>query len=163
MNDVFLYTPLMLDIGYPLGEADTSCIREQVEVMSLISQLKNKSYALHAFVAFDPVRAKYEPDALQVVVDAVRNNGAIGVKIYPPMGFKPCGNSDTKVEQQMKLFLEFCLTEDVPILSPTAVSRNTFQKIKALAQHRKRGGPSYNRTGTKIFDSILATAAVHGI
>jgi predicted TIM-barrel fold metal-dependent hydrolase len=124
--EVFLYTPAILDIGTRLGQPGTSDIDKQVKVMSLISQLKGKSYAVHAFVAFDPFRAIGDRNALKIVKDAVLNQGAIGVKIYPPMGIKPCNNSGPhgdQLNQQMKPFLEFCLREDVPILAHCSFSQ----------------------------------------
>ena len=124
--DVFLYTPAILDIGTRLGEPDTSDISEQVEVMRLISMLKGRSYAVHAFVAFDPFRAIGDTNALTVVKDAVLNKGAIGAKIYPPMGIKPCDNSGPlgdALNQQMKQFIGFCLKEDVPILAHCCFSQ----------------------------------------
>jgi predicted TIM-barrel fold metal-dependent hydrolase len=115
-KDVFLYTPAVLDIGFPLGEGNTSDLGEQVEVMSLIAQIKNRNCAVHAFVAFDPFRASSDANVLATVKDAVLNKGAIGVKMYPPMGFKPCGNANSELDLQMKDILGFCLAEDVPIL-----------------------------------------------
>jgi predicted TIM-barrel fold metal-dependent hydrolase len=125
-RDVFLYTPAVLDIGTRLGEPDTSPPGEQVEVMRLISQIKGRSYAFHAFVAFDPFRAMDDPSVLAVVQDAVRDHGAIGVKVYPPMGFKPFGNGGSlggMLDEQMRQLLRFCLTEDVPILAHCSFSQ----------------------------------------
>ncbi len=48
------------------------------------------------FVAYNPYRDSApgsDPDAaLQLVKDAVEKHGAIGVKIYPPSGYRPIGN-----------------------------------------------------------------------
>jgi hypothetical protein len=99
---VFLYTPAVLDIGFPLSEGNTSDLGEQVEVMSLISQIKSRNCAFHAFVAFDPFRASSDANVLGTVKDAVLNKGAIWVKMYPPMGVKPCRNADPELDQQMK-------------------------------------------------------------
>jgi predicted TIM-barrel fold metal-dependent hydrolase len=124
--EVFLYTPAILDIGTRLRQPDTSDICEQVEVMRLISLLKGKNYAVHAFVAFDPFRAIGDRNALTVVKDAVLSQGAIGVKIYPPMGIKPCDNTGplgNALNKQMKDFLGFCLREDVPILAHCCFSQ----------------------------------------
>jgi predicted TIM-barrel fold metal-dependent hydrolase len=124
--DIFLYTPAILDIGTRLKEPDTSDIGEQVEVMRLISQIKGRSYAVHAFVAFDPFRAMVDGNLRAVVEDAVLHQGAIGVKIYPPMGIKPCNNSGPNgdaLNKQMEPFLRFCLKEDVPILAHCSFSQ----------------------------------------
>jgi predicted TIM-barrel fold metal-dependent hydrolase len=125
-RDVFLYTPALLDIGVPLQEGNTCPVKEQVEVMSLISQIARQKYAVHPFVAFDPFRAMDDPNTLLAVKDAVYLQGAVGVKIYPPMGFRPMGNSDSfgpMLDEQMKLLLQFCLTEDVPILAHCSFSQ----------------------------------------
>jgi predicted TIM-barrel fold metal-dependent hydrolase len=125
-RDVILYTPAILDIGTRLGEGDTSPIVEQVAVMSLISQLKSKNYAVHPFVAFDPFRAIDDPNAIENVKDAVLHQGAIGVKVYPPMGFKPLGNGGSLggiLDTQMRNLLQFCLAEDVPILAHCSFSQ----------------------------------------
>jgi predicted TIM-barrel fold metal-dependent hydrolase len=125
-SDVILYTPAILDIGTRLAEPNTSDVGKQVEVMSLISQLKGRSYAVHAFVAFDPFRAIGDTNAFKVVKDAILKQGAIGVKIYPPMGIKPCNNTGplgNALDQQMKQFLGFCLKEDVPILAHCCFSQ----------------------------------------
>jgi predicted TIM-barrel fold metal-dependent hydrolase len=125
-HDVFLYTPAILDIGTPLGEGDTSPIDEQAAVMSLISQIKGTNYAVHPFVAFDPFRAIDDPNAIEDVKNAVLDQGAIGVKVYPPMGFKPLGNRGPlggMLDAQMRKLLLFCITEDVPILAHCSFSQ----------------------------------------
>jgi len=122
-KEVVLYTPAMLDIGFPLNQGDTSDLREQVKLMSLISQMKGWNCAVHAFVAFDPFRSKSDPTVLDTVMNAVQSKGAIGVKIYPPMGFKPCGNYDSELNRQMKRFLDFCLNKDVPIMAHCCFSQ----------------------------------------
>ena len=51
--------------------------------------------------------------------------GAIGVKVYPPVGFKPFGNGGSlggMLDEQMRQVLRFCLTEDVPILAHCSFS-----------------------------------------
>ncbi len=129
--EVFLYTPAILDIGTRLCEPDTSDIGEQVKVMRLIAQIKGFNCAIHPFVAFDPFRAMGDAGALAAVQDAVLNNGAVGVKIYPPMGFKPCANTGDlgpTLDQQMEQFLGFCLQEDVPILAHCCYSQYVSDK-----------------------------------
>src|SRR5690242_5883527 len=56
--------------------------------------------AIHSYVAFDPLREVYfrhgrdRISPLQLARDALANHGFVGVKLYPPMGFKPLGNSN---------------------------------------------------------------------
>jgi predicted TIM-barrel fold metal-dependent hydrolase len=136
-RDVVLYTPAMLDIGTRLGEpCRMSELADQIEVMRLISKLNHGSFATHCFVPFDPFRKG--PMALDLVKDAIRNKGAIGVKIYPPMGFKPSDNDRSSgvahhLNDRMKGLLDFCLKEDVPILAHCSYSQYVSKKEGACA------------------------------
>jgi predicted TIM-barrel fold metal-dependent hydrolase len=131
-SDVLLYTPAMLDIGSWVGEPDTSPIAEQIEVMRLISQLPGRSYSVHGFVPFDPLRAS----ALANVEHAILECGCVGVKLYPPMGFKPLGNDGPNgklLDKQMRDLLAFCLGKDVPILVHCSFSQFITPKAGACA------------------------------
>jgi predicted TIM-barrel fold metal-dependent hydrolase len=131
-SDVFLYTPAMLDIGTWVGQPNTSPLAEQIELMQLISRFPGKSYSVHAFVPFDPLRAS----ALEHVKDAVLEYGCVGVKLYPPMGFKPLGNQGPNgklLDRQMREFLRFCLDEDVPILAHCSFSQFVTPEAGACA------------------------------
>jgi predicted TIM-barrel fold metal-dependent hydrolase len=89
------------------------------------------------FVAFDPFRG---PDAVRVVQDAIESGAAIGVKFYPPSGYRAQGNGpwppepDKKPARRqwrsrygdnlpedvnktnMKLF-DYCARKNIPILA----------------------------------------------
>lgn len=82
--------------------------REQVERMQTIT-LESAGRATY-FVAWDPFVSKTEagflrenlgkplsglpvyPEALRRIDEAIRRGGALGVKFYPPMGYRPIGN-----------------------------------------------------------------------
>jgi hypothetical protein len=99
---------------------------------------------IHPFVAFDPKREVIEaPGTLEtdappptplrsnswntvatvperqgsmaIVHAAVSQSGFIGVKIYPPVGFKPCGNDDPKIDLALMRLYSWCAKYDVPI------------------------------------------------
>jgi hypothetical protein len=80
------------------GEAQETDLITQAEIMQRISVLSGGR--VHGFVPFCPLRAvahhSGQPlatwDPLDLVQDAIRNKGFIGVKLYPPMGFAPYGN-----------------------------------------------------------------------
>ena len=81
------------------GKQTKTHLLKQVEVMEQISILTRGR--VHGFVPFDPLRevaflAHKHPtthSSLDFVQKAVLNHGCIGVKLYPPMGFAPYGNS----------------------------------------------------------------------
>lgn len=113
-----IYTPAIVDYDYWLDVAPDentapgqcampaparpsfkhSVISEQVMAMSRIAQGQPKGHAVFGFVPFDPfrqamnVRDNVRGTALDVVKDAIENRGFIGVKLYPPMGFRPMDN-----------------------------------------------------------------------
>jgi predicted TIM-barrel fold metal-dependent hydrolase len=78
-------------------------MHKQVEVMARISRRKTGP-RVHGFVGFDPLRqalhVKHGMPASQsplaVVQQAVETKGFIGVKLYPPMGFRPIDNDGLK-------------------------------------------------------------------
>ena len=138
--EVALYTPAMLDIGLWVGDQGTSDLGQQVKIMSLIAARPGKAYAVHGFVPFDPWRAVDDPSVLATVRDAIENQGCIGVKLYPPMGFKPSGNDASTfpphlvpprtggpalVDQQMEALFKYCLEQDVPIMAHCSHSQFT--------------------------------------
>jgi predicted TIM-barrel fold metal-dependent hydrolase len=103
-----LMTPSLVDYDFwlkadPIDEPTPSSIAGQVTLMAAISKRTPENCALHCLVPFDPLRhawQKRDPNntfdrnALDVALDAVENFGAIGIKIYPPMGYKPDGNAN---------------------------------------------------------------------
>lgn len=128
---------------------------QQVEMMEMIA----RAYPgrMHAFAPFCPWRQASDahhnlsfgdvPErrrrtAMEVVEDAILNRGCIGVKLYPPMGFRPIGNAEIPLDQfppwarqtpyadrfgeeldraLMELY-RFCADLDVPIMAHTSNS-----------------------------------------
>ncbi len=45
----------------------------------------------------------------------IENGKALGIKLYPPIGFNPCPRGKPKVLARYKEFYEWCLDEDIPI------------------------------------------------
>jgi len=111
-----LVTPAMVDFSKWLDVDDPTPIADQIEVMSLISRQRQPSDGVHVhgFVAFDPLRqaiheklgepAEQSPFALvqraiegeKKIVDGrdvIEMKGFIGVKLYPPMGFRATNNA----------------------------------------------------------------------
>ncbi|HEY1936497.1 MAG TPA: amidohydrolase family protein [Candidatus Angelobacter sp.] len=104
--DLMLASMVDYDWWLAKGRRTSTPLKKQVEVMARISVVSNGR--LHGFVPFDPLRevaywAGKPPEtslgdepmvfsSLELVKDAIENQGCVGVKLYPPMGFAPFQN-----------------------------------------------------------------------
>ncbi|MGE0612270.1 MAG: amidohydrolase family protein [Hyphomicrobiales bacterium] len=168
---VALYTPALVDMAFwlepdetaradgaggpPPAAARTTTPAQQVEMMETIA----RAYPgrMHAFAAFCPWRQasdthhnlafgdvpeRRRKTALEVVEDAILNRGCVGVKLYPPMGFRPIGNAEIpleafppwaqrtpyaerfgeEIDRALMELYRFCADFDVPIMAHTSNS-----------------------------------------
>ena len=91
----------LVDYDWPLnhGRPTPSHLTDQIKLMQRISVLTNGR--VHTFAPFDPLREvayragfrRNNWSSLEMVQHWVDQYGCIGVKMYPPMGFAPYGNS----------------------------------------------------------------------
>ena len=134
-KDVDLAVPMLVDLDEGVDDSAISTPAEQLSLfdhlsrVSMLDRLPGVSgLALHPFIAFDPLRQLAHSGSgaspLAHVQRAVEAHGFIGVKVYPPMGWRPSGNTqrqDTELETAQKLdaivleFAEWCAAEDVPV------------------------------------------------
>ena len=178
---IALFTPALIDFSFWLDHrandgtdtapaeepAGVSSLADQVAVMSLIASPKavasgaTRHYAVHPFVSYCPWRqvadeqrglAK-ERTQLGTVMDAIRNKGFIGVKLYPVMGFRPIGNALERspstyparlrllkdwaahMDRSLEALYTFCVDEDVPVMAHCSFSQ--YPSLDAGL----RGGP----------------------
>src|SRR5262249_30397817 len=106
---VVLMTPAIVDFSKWLEDEEHVSIALQVEAITRLARRK-QGPRVHGFVGFCPLRqALYndgrlppgESDPMSVVRAAI-DEGFIGVKLYPPMGFRAIGNralSDDRFEE----------------------------------------------------------------
>ena len=87
-DDVELFVHHMMDMKnhYRGGRTTYEFAPRQVARMERLSAMSGGRLA--TFVAWDPFRA----DSLDIVRDAITNHGCIGVKVYPPSGYRPWCN-----------------------------------------------------------------------
>lgn len=105
-NECVLIAPALVDYNAWLDNPDVADCRlsDQVAVMGAIAKLPGTP-RVHGFVGFDPIRAILAPngyypggtalpiiDPHALVREAVENQGFLGVKLYPPMGFRAWEN-----------------------------------------------------------------------
>jgi predicted TIM-barrel fold metal-dependent hydrolase len=113
---------------------------QQADLMSLISLAQDPTkFAVHGLIGFDPWRYLSHPKTgLTVVKKAIAEQGFVGVKIYPPMGFRALGNDQisdrefppglqkygphigAKLDDALRALYDCCESFDVPIMAHCA-------------------------------------------
>ena len=94
-----LVTPALIDYSRWLNDKHDVKLEKQIDIMARLAQRAGAT-RVHGYAPFDPLReAMYRiaPEQgakapLALVKLAVTEKGFIGVKLYPPMGFRPLGN-----------------------------------------------------------------------
>jgi predicted TIM-barrel fold metal-dependent hydrolase len=100
--DLMLASMVDFDWWLSGGSQQITSLETQLDVMELISVLSGGR--VHGFFPYCPLRAVAHKAGhvgtnttdwcpLQEAQKAVRSRGCVGIKLYPPMGFAPYGNS----------------------------------------------------------------------
>lgn len=165
-----MLVPSMVDYAHWLGEdaVKGSTLPEQVETFSHIAR-RHGNTAVHGMVGYDPLRAVFfkrravydsftNPpfDPLALARQALEESGFIGLKIYPPMGFRPIGNTDGQgyqdrvktalggmsglgrdLDTAMAEAFDLCIEQGAPILTHARYS------IGAGPNYAARADPAY--------------------
>lgn len=155
-DEVDLFTPMLVDLELGLNDQPQTSVLQQVELQERISRLSMlgrlpgvRRAQVHPFVGFDPrrevlTRQRGDPvGALDVVKMAVTRYGCIGVKLYPPMGFRPFNNArkpggppgqDAEaVDEVLRDFYGWCLTKDVPVTAHCNISNGARDAYDAFS------------------------------
>ena len=141
-GEIALLTPALVDFGKWLEDEPDSSIASQILTMEAVQRrcLEQHGTLLHCYAPFDPWRQLAHTGSgrspLELVQDAVEQRGFIGVKLYPPMGFKPAGNRDGtltfpagsaavadfagKLDGALEQLFAWAADRDVPILAHAA-------------------------------------------
>lgn len=165
-----MLVPSLVDFAHWLGEeaATGSTLPDQVATFDHIARRPGKT-AVHGMVGYDPLRAAFVKrdkaygtfsnspfDPLALAKQALVENGFVGLKIYPPMGFKPIGNTDEQgyqdriatalggfdglgadLDQAMAGAFDLCIQQGAPILTHARFS------IGAGPNFAARADPAY--------------------
>lgn len=145
-----MVVPLMVDYAHWLGQTTQSgsAFQDQIAVYGALA--RRSEVPVHGMVPFDPLRAVFwskgrhnrfgtpEFDPLALAETALTRHGFLGLKLYPPMGFRATGNPaddrnypakavkalnlppDTlgaELDRAMARAFEFCLRHDAPMLA----------------------------------------------
>ena len=77
------------------------------------------------FYAFDP-RAD---NSVEKMKTAIESQGFVGVKLYPPLGYKPIGNDDPDIEDALMRLYDYCcknIDEPIPITTHCSWSAGVY-------------------------------------
>ena len=133
-DQIQVFVPSLIDMEMWLNDpADTgqvSPVSDQISLMATLAQ-RQRNHLLLNFAPFCPLRAAATRDgsALGMVRHAVQNLGFAGVKIYPPMGFRPLCNdgisfahsrvpsgvTGADIDRELRALYGWCAAEEVPI------------------------------------------------
>lgn len=115
----YLFVHYMMDMAAPFeGEVEHEFYASQIPRMAGLAQYSQGR--LLGFAAFDPIRfVNNESDREDIIrhLDYALENGKLGFKFYPPLGFKAAGNENTNLETVIDVFLDYCAERQVPVFT----------------------------------------------
>ncbi len=176
-----MLTPALVDYDLWLYETvDNSPLPRQMMVMNQISQRMAKAKSgpvLHGYMGFDPLREvafrvhKTKVSSLATAREALVDHGFIGVKLYPPMGFRPSSNQppypkrtvdalgfmpSKELDAALWDLYKLCVELDAPILAHGYASNGSGPN------YEKRGDPAYWIPVFEAFPSLRVCIAHFG-
>jgi predicted TIM-barrel fold metal-dependent hydrolase len=141
-----LVAAALVDFAGWLNQEPPISIVEQIRRMDDLQGSTPPGTLMQMIVPFNPWRqvavergTADGPTPLEFIAEAVRTRGAIGVKLYPPMGFLPMGNANSQLnfpqraeglgkdfaagfDDALTGLYKLCVELDIPILTHTADS-----------------------------------------
>lgn len=130
---VDLFVHHMMDLQRTYSDKPRLSFEEQIPRMGkLDGGFEGK--LLH-FVAYDPLRGESSLSSVQRGIDA----GAVGVKFYPPSGYRALGNDDPEIDRLNRRLFAFCVARDIPIF--THCTPGGFEAVQGYGE--KMADPKY--------------------
>lgn len=166
--------PAIVDFGYSLRGINYTAVSvpEQVQLMGELSRRQPRGRLVHGYVPFNPIRfVLNRSDATAALDNAVQNQGFIGVKLYPPMGFQASGNDKlsmhffrniasgidnlgARIDEALLWAYDYCLDNDLTIIVHSAPSNtphgNPYDGLGAGRDDWSR------RPDPRFWDAILS-------
>ncbi|MDQ2090827.1 amidohydrolase family protein [Marimonas arenosa] len=129
-----IFSPSLVDFGaWFMTEETVTPVEDQIELVAAIVRRYTDALVL-PFAPFCPLRAALEReddpqlDPLRNVKRAVLELGFLGVKLYPPMGFRPIGNDGkldwvprkprggaAALDRELEALYLWCIEHEVPL------------------------------------------------
>ncbi|MGO6798568.1 amidohydrolase (plasmid) [Rhizobium ruizarguesonis] len=176
-----MLTPALVDYDeWLFQDVDKSPLPRQMAVMDVISQRLAKAKSgpvLHGYVGFDPLREvayrarKSKVSSLVTARAALSEHGFVGVKLYPPMGFRASGNHrpyprrtvdllgfvpDKQLDRALLDLYKLCVELDAPILA------HGYSSNGSGPDYADRGDPAYWIPVFKQFPDLRVCIAHFG-
>jgi predicted TIM-barrel fold metal-dependent hydrolase len=182
-DELRLMTPAIVDFGpWPTPDWDvyrdqTRTADQQAVLLEKIALIRRPGRAIHGFIGFDPWRYLQDQNKpnnpFQVMRDAIEQRGFVGVKLYPPMGFRPYGNNDKMdfppdlvtlckghpgraLDEALWKVYDYCNRYEVPIMAHCADS------IGSRPNYALRSSPDYWELVLKKFKKLRLNLAHFG-
>jgi len=122
--DVALFTPCLMDMEHWFNDSVGRSFEDQIAVAEQAMTLAPGR--IHPFLAYDPERARWVRAAKLDPLDLVRkalSKGFVGIKVYPPLGYRPTRNTNDPMagprgkawDDELEALFAFCEAEEVPI------------------------------------------------
>ena len=103
-----IWVPLMMNMEYAYpGNRSVRGFKGQQQMMSRLT-LESKGQMM-PFYAFDPRSGPEDP--VEAAKTALEHQGFVGIKLYPPLGFKPINNNDPKVDDTLTRLYTYCCSK----------------------------------------------------
>jgi len=154
---VALYTPSLIDFTHWLeNDRPPSDLKVQMIAMEAVQRTR-KRVRMHGFFPFDPWREIVESDRAgeddakdtprQLAKLAIEVHGFIGIKLYPPMGFRPVGNAELegRFPPEAGAIDDFADRLDDVLLSTYVWVVSEGVPVLAHAENSNFAGPGYGR------------------
>ncbi len=121
---VDLFTPLLIDFEGWVQDRPRTDLKQQYALMSLVTEWSMRTNLrtgeqgvngpkIHPFAPFDPRRA----NGLDDLKRAIETHAFVGVKVYPPCGFRPSGDEDAEVQKNLEGLYAHCNDHDLPLMA----------------------------------------------
>ena len=116
----YLLVHHMMDMEYPFnGKVKYPFYQKQLSRMTSLERYSEGNAV--GFAAFDPIRFVQGGDDNTVILqhmDIALNEGKIGFKFYPPMGYRAANNEDDpRLEAVIDVFFDYCAEHAVPVFT----------------------------------------------
>jgi predicted TIM-barrel fold metal-dependent hydrolase len=170
-RDPVMLVPMMVDYAHWLGETTQydSSFFDQIAVYGALCT--RSPVPIHGMVPFDPLRSVFwtrgkhhrfpdtpEFDPLDLAEKALNSHGFLGLKFYPPMGFRATGNAGSGQDYPPKALLALDLKDDALGRELDAAMRRAFDfcidhdaPMLAHANNSVAAGKGYGRRAEPRF------------
>lgn len=147
-SNIIAAADTLVDFDYWVGDCDNaySSMQDQIFLHQRLAKITDDY--VFPVVAFNPWTAiKDKRQYMEMIEDAIQNRGFKGVKIYPPIGYYPMGNSEPgvypvdnnrrpdlkKLDDALNDLYDICISNSVPVMAHGNHSMGRNNKHKLMA------------------------------